>query len=93
MRLDIDLGYLDEQAKIKLEQFKARFPNLSYKIFNSKEEQAYEEQIKIEVEKLFTKSLKELTLELADGELTAEDYDEFFGDMKEEDEETEEDED
>ena len=93
MRLDIDLGYLDEQAKIKLEQFKARFPNLSYKIFNSKEEQAYEEQIKIEVEKLFTKSLKELTLELADGELTADDYDEFFGDMKEEDEEAEEDED
>jgi hypothetical protein len=78
IRLDIDLSYLDEDQRVKLDLFKARFPNLQYKVFNSKEDKEFEDKVRLDNEKLFTKTLKELTIELSDGELSETDYDEFF---------------
>ena len=78
IRLDIDLSYLDEDQRVKLDLFKARFPNLQYKVFNSKEDKEFEDKVRLDNEKLFTKTLKELTIELSDGELSEADYDEFF---------------
>lgn len=80
-RVDIDLGVLNDSEKIKVEQFKARYPNVSYKITNSKLEQLKEENANKEYQKLIQKPIKEIVLDICEGEITAQDYDRYFSNM------------
>lgn len=80
-RVDIDVGMLSETEKIKVEQFKAKFPNISYKVTNSKQEQMKEESANLEYQKLIRKPIKELILDICDGEISTDDYDRYFSTM------------
>ena len=81
IRIDIDIGNLTDKEKIKVEQFKAKFPNCNYKITNSKLEQEKEEKANAEYQKLIQKPIKELILDICEGEISSEDYDRYFSDM------------
>lgn len=80
-RIDIDIGVLNDKEKIKVEQFKAKFPNCNYKVINSKLEQQKEEKANAEYQKLIQKPIKELILDICEGDISPEDYDRYFSDM------------
>ena len=53
----------------------------SYKITNSKLEQLKEENANKEYQKLIQKPIKEIVLDICEGEITAQDYDRYFSNM------------
>lgn len=81
-RVDVDLGYLNNDDKIKFEQFKAKFPNIVYKAMNSKLEQQKEDKVMEEYKKLIETPLKDLIIKMCDGDISEEDYDRYFLDME-----------
>lgn len=83
IRVDVDYGYLQDSDKIKVEQFKAKFPNITYKVINSKLEAEKEALANSEYKKLIEKPLKELILDMCDGVVSSADYERFFADMEE----------
>lgn len=81
-RVDVDIAYLSNDEKIKFEQFKAKFPNVVYKIINSKLEQEKEDKALDAYKKLIEKPLKELVIEMCEGDITPADYERYFLDME-----------
>ena len=81
-RVDVDTAYFNNDEKIKFEQFKAKFPNVAYKVINSKAEQQKEDKAMEDYKRLIEKPLKELIIEMCEGEISSEDYERYFLDME-----------
>jgi hypothetical protein len=78
IRIDIDTSNYTDDDIHKLDTIKTQFQNLKYKIYNSKENILKEGNIKHKHNALINRPIKDIILELAEGEITEEDYKFFF---------------
>ncbi len=78
IRIDIDTSNYTDDDLHKLDTIKTQFQNLKYKIYNSKENILKEGNIKHKHNALINRPIKDIILELAEGEITEEDYKFFF---------------
>lgn len=78
IRIDVDTSNFKNEDLHKLDIIKTKFPNLKYKVFNSKENVLKESAIKTKHNSLMSRPIKDIILELAGGEITEEDYKYFF---------------